>query len=167
MEEKEKIALAIKMIEEYERGTKLKDLAKLFNIGPSFLPTMLEKNLSLAARYSRAQLYRAESLADEIIHISDTEQDYGKARNQIDARKWYASKIMPAKYGDRIDVNVTQTVDIGAALEAAKRRISLPIVDLANEPLPQAIDILEISHVDDTGSTPVLEALDKLPDDIL
>lgn len=167
MEEKDKIALAMEMIEEYERGSKLKDLSKLFNVKASFLPNMLDRYPELSGRYSRAQLYRAESLADEIIHISDTEQDYGKARNQIDARKWYASKIMPAKYGDRIDVNVTQTVDIGAALEAAKRRISLPIVDLANEPLPQPIDILELNHIEDTGSTPVLEAPNKLPDDIL
>lgn len=94
---------------------------------------------SLEERYDRAQKARGEMLVEEIVEIADTERDAQKARNQIDARKWYASKTQPKKYGDRIDLNVNQTVDIGAALEAAKSRI-LPASYRELDPLT---DLLE------------------------
>lgn len=77
----------------------------------------------LSESYARAQLAKAEICAEEIIEIADTETDAQIARNKIDARKWYASKMRPDKYGDRIDVNVTNTVDIRAALSEAHNRI--------------------------------------------
>lgn len=82
----------------------------------------VDSDPSLSRDYARAQQIRGELLADEVIDISDNEPDPQKARNRIDSRKWYASKMQPSKYGDRIDLNITQTVDIGAALLEAKQR---------------------------------------------
>lgn len=83
-------------------------------------------NPDAARRYGHAQQAKAEGLVDEIIDISDTEIDSQRARNRIDARRWYASKMQPQKYGDRLDVNLNQTIDIGAALADASKRILLP-----------------------------------------
>ena len=58
------------------------------------------------ARYVRAREDQADFLADQIIEIADTCEDPNKARLQIDARKWTASKLRPKKYGDRIDHRV-------------------------------------------------------------
>lgn len=77
---------------------------------------------SLQQDYYRAQQARAELLADEIIDIADTELDANRARVRVDARRWYASKMQPQKYGDRIELNVTETVDIRGALAEAKAR---------------------------------------------
>lgn len=83
----------------------------------------LNENPSTLDLYTRAQQTRAEISADEIIEIADTDLDPQRARNRIDARKWYASKMQPQKYGERIDMNVNQTIDITAALAAANSRV--------------------------------------------
>lgn len=106
--------------------------------------------------YERAQQSRSELLVEELIDISDSD-DYGKARNQIDVRKWYASKMRPQKYGDRVDINITQTVDIGAALLEARQR-SLQLSQTHNV---QTIDVIDVSPIKDTGSQPVALSNDE------
>jgi hypothetical protein len=54
---------------------------------------------------ARAREEQAEHLAEEIVTIADTCTDAHKARLQIDARKWYASKLAPKKYGDKLDLS--------------------------------------------------------------
>ena len=55
-------------------------------------------------QYTRAREEQAESYADEIIDIADTEADPNKARVRVDSRKWVVSKLLPKKYGDKLDV---------------------------------------------------------------
>lgn len=61
---------------------------------------------------ARAREEQAEHLAEEIVTIADTCTDPHKARLQIDARKWYASKFAPKKYGEKLDLNATHTGEI-------------------------------------------------------
>jgi hypothetical protein len=71
-------------------------------------------------QYARARQVQAELLADEIIDIADDssrdteETDMGNVTNyeniqrsklRIDTRKWIASKLLPKKYGDKLDLN--------------------------------------------------------------
>ncbi|AGG31951.1 hypothetical protein MU9_2906 [Morganella morganii subsp. morganii KT] len=78
-------------------------------------------------QYARAREIQAELLAEEIIEIADDSSgdvivdDDGKeqtnhervarSRLRVDARKWYASKLAPKRYGDRIqhDQKITIT----------------------------------------------------------
>jgi hypothetical protein len=55
-------------------------------------------------RYVRAREKQADSLAEEIVHISNTAIDAQIGRLQMDARKWFASKVAPKKYGDKTDI---------------------------------------------------------------
>jgi hypothetical protein len=55
-----------------------------------------------ANTYARAREERADLVADEIITIADTEPDPQKARNRIDARKWWAARVNPKAYGDKL-----------------------------------------------------------------
>ena len=82
-----------------------------------------------AEQYARARELQADALADEIVLLSDesrigrkvTEKADGtvetvtadmveRTRLQIDARKWFASKLAPKKYGDRQHVDVDAKV---------------------------------------------------------
>lgn len=58
-----------------------------------------------AQLYARAREAQAHMAAAQIIEIADTEPDAAKARNRIDARKWYAAKLNAKHYGDKIDVS--------------------------------------------------------------
>lgn len=73
-------------------------------------------------QYARAREVQAEVLADEIIEIADeSEGDFigktlesgetievvnheniARSRLRVDARKWFASKVAPKRYGDRV-----------------------------------------------------------------
>ena len=74
-------------------------------------------------QYARAREMQAEVMADEIMDISDEDpmeelttkagkivkrDSAGVNRNRlrVDARKWIASKLLPKKYGDRLDIDL-------------------------------------------------------------
>ena len=61
-----------------------------------------EENTAFRLQYARARQEQADHYADEIIDISDTEEDPQKAKVRIDARKWVASKLKPKKYSERM-----------------------------------------------------------------
>ena len=56
-------------------------------------------------KYERARELQQDRASDEIVEIADETTDPNKARLQIDARKWRASKLAPKKYGDKLDLN--------------------------------------------------------------
>jgi len=61
-----------------------------------------------SAAYEIAKQIRAESYAEEIVDIADSSsaEETGKARLQIDARKWLASKLIN-QYSDRSKHEIT------------------------------------------------------------
>lgn len=73
--------------------------------------TRVEKSPELAEQYARAKEEGIERFADEIAEIADNEsQDIfnpakvARDRLRIDSRKWLLSKLIPKKYGDKLDV---------------------------------------------------------------
>ncbi len=53
------------------------------------------------AQYNRAEELHADFIADQIVEISDTEDNPQRARVRIEARKWKAAKLHPRAYGDK------------------------------------------------------------------
>lgn len=70
----------------------------------------LEANEEFRHQYARARDKQADYFAEEIIEIADSAEAesaaVSKAKLQIDARKWAASKIAPKKYGDKTELDV-------------------------------------------------------------
>jgi len=66
----------------------------------------LDEKRDFREKYTRAREWQAEHNADEIVRIADKCEDANKARLQIDARKWRASKQAPKKYGDKVTQEV-------------------------------------------------------------
>ena len=70
----------------------------------------LEANEGFRHQYARAREKQADYFAEEIIEIADSAEAesaaVSKAKLQIDARKWAASKIAPKKYGDKQELDV-------------------------------------------------------------
>lgn len=56
--------------------------------------------------YDRACQERAECYAEEIVDIADSGDDVQRDKLKIDARKWVASKLKSATYGDKIDATI-------------------------------------------------------------
>lgn len=97
----------------------------------------LAKHPEFSEQYTRAREEQAETLADEIVSISDEQctmvradkhlgakaDDEGMvevvfdstavARNRlrVDARKWVAAKLLPRKFGDKVEVTGKVTLE--------------------------------------------------------
>lgn len=122
-------------------------------------------NISVIYRWQREQpdFYRAwqvaraqgaDMIADEIVDIADNATDSSKARNQIEARKWLAGVLNP-RYSPRVDVNITERVDLTGAREAALQRLSRPVRDQLTSAINQRIE---------NAIKPTIEATDKQSD---
>lgn len=107
------------------------------------------------SRYARAKQRAADTFAEEIISISDEEPrtveervDSGHVqwqRNRVDARKWVAAKLMPKKYGDRVDVEHSGAVatlsagDVRSMLEGSPllRQLSGQVIDVPQQAITE------------------------------
>ena len=74
----------------------------------------LAQNEPFRAQYVRAREQQAEHWADELIDLADSARGQpGRPADQaevqalrlaVDTRKWVLSKLLPRKYGDRVDI---------------------------------------------------------------
>jgi len=62
------------------------------------------QDASLADRYARAREVGLDAEADRAIQEALEASDPGLGRLALDARKWYLSKLLPKKYGDKLDL---------------------------------------------------------------
>lgn len=122
---------AAAIIEAIESGATLKEATKARGITLAQFATVLRRDREIAIAYARAQEFRSDILAEEALTIADGDNDPAKARNQIGIRQWLAGKWNSKRYGDRIDVSVTQSIDISATLSEARSRL-LPVSDQRN-----------------------------------
>jgi hypothetical protein len=96
----------------------------------------INKDKSKSNQYARAMEYRADVVFDEIIQIADnsegdtyTDEETGKtkvdheninrSRLRVDARKWAISKMLPKKYGDKLDIT-SRTEDLSQEEQEAR-----------------------------------------------
>lgn len=86
-----------------------------------------QENSDFAEAFARARQEGLEELADGLLTITEEEHDVQKARLRSENVRWLLSKRKPHVYGDRIDLNVNQTIDINAALLEARQRAALPM----------------------------------------
>lgn len=75
----------------------------------------LNENEDFRSAFARAREQRAETFADQIVEIADTEEDPQRARVRVDARKFVAAKLLPRIYGDNQRVEVEHGVSQTAA----------------------------------------------------
>lgn len=79
---------------------------------------------AFAAQYTRARDERAAFLAEEALSISDalgtnpSSEQVQAARLQVDTRKWFASKLAPKRFGERIQTDSNINVSGGLTLAA-------------------------------------------------
>jgi hypothetical protein len=92
------------------------------------LPDADPAHAAFTLQYHRARLEQAEAYADATVAIADaaaaSEANPQLVRLQIDARKWYAGKIKPSRFGEASLVRLTGA-DGGAVQVQVEERQSL------------------------------------------
>jgi len=102
----------------------------------------LAENEAFRNQYARARELQADTLAEEILDIADKavlgerlkkdgkgkvlERQTGdmgeRSKLMIDARKWYAGKLQPKKYGERVALDHGVQDNLADKLRAARER---------------------------------------------
>lgn len=113
------------LLEQLADGASLVKACKEIDIGPATVFRWLDECPLFREKYAKARETQAEKFADEIVAIADEAEvtsvvtpdgvvDFkldatAVARNRlrVDARKWVASKLLPKKYGDKVQQEVT------------------------------------------------------------
>lgn len=103
--------MADKICEKIANGRSLRSICAEDGVPPmKTIYRWLEANEEFRHQYARAREKQADYFAEEIIEIADSAEAesaaVSKAKLQIDARKWAASKIAPKKYGDKTELDV-------------------------------------------------------------
>lgn len=83
--------------------------------------------------FEQARQEGLEHMADGLMTIADEYTDVQRARLKSDNAKWLLSKRKPNIYGDKVDIHVSQTIDISAALNEARSRAAIdvtPLIDI-------------------------------------
>lgn len=121
-------ALADEICERLSDGQSLREICRSDDMpAKSTVCKWLALNPAFADQYARAREIQAEALVEESLEIADDasndwmerQSDDGKSvgwelngehvqrsRLRVDTRKWFASKLAPKKYGDRVDAHL-------------------------------------------------------------
>lgn len=84
--------------------------------------------------YTHAREDCADALAEQVVSEADNLiVDPARSSNRMKARQWLASKMKPKVYGDKLDVDIKGTLDVGAAILAARQRARLEPLTIDNE----------------------------------
>lgn len=95
----------------------------------------LVADAAFAHKYARARMAQADVLFDRMEAVEEAvsagTMDSHAARVVLDSMRWRASKLAPKVYGDRLDVQVSDSrISITGALAAAQLRL-VDVVDVA------------------------------------
>jgi hypothetical protein len=80
--------------------------------------TWIHKYPEFLQQYTRSKEMGCEAMAEDIFDIADgnedgkEDEDIARSRLRVDTRKWYLSKIKAKKYGERLDLAVTNNDDM-------------------------------------------------------
>lgn len=120
----------------YINGYSLKNALIKANITPTDFHRALVKHPDAKAAYESALEIKADFITDDVLNIADEAEDVNKARLQIQARQWLASKLNK-RFSDKVDISVSQTIDISNVLNEARARLNHSIIDVGADILPQ------------------------------
>lgn len=90
-----------------------------FDVDHATVSRWKQNNLEFRDMYARAKEEQVELLVEEILSISDESKNdtltvegketanhewISRSRLRVDSRKWLAAKLLPKKYGDKLDI---------------------------------------------------------------
>lgn len=114
-------ALCERILDAIADGKSLRESCAKEKLAPGNWINWINNDKQLLERYAHAREVRAELLFDEILDIADevssdtiiddngneksNSEWIARSRLRVDARKWALSKMLPKKYGDKLEVD--------------------------------------------------------------
>ena len=95
-------------------GCSLRQVAQVIGITEAAIRKWAKDDKEFGGHYEKAMVSRWERMADELVELADADCTgpdgrpdnalVQQRRLQVDTRKWVLSKMLPRKYGDRIEI---------------------------------------------------------------
>lgn len=121
----------------------IEEICKRLGTHPLNFVLYRKENPSFTELYDFARLHSAEIIADLINPVASDQMVHpGITRNMLEGMKWRAAKLNPKMFGDKLNLEVNQTIDIGGILDAAAARVALPVAPLQLESGSELEDLL-------------------------
>lgn len=116
------------ILDKIAEGKSLRDICSAEGMpSESLVRKWAVQNEDFGAQYARAREAGMEALADEILDIADSQEGdilttedgreivnhdaIQRAKLRVDTRKWLMSKIAPKRYGDKLDLNHSGSIE--------------------------------------------------------
>lgn len=113
----------------------------------------------LADRLAHARKRHVERYAEDLITLADSNEDPAKVRNQINVRQWLLERMLRNAYGAKLDVTVTERIELGGALiDARKRGRLLPVCDQQMPALAQVTEYTDVTPIEPSDKQSVPSA---------
>lgn len=104
-------------------GKSLRQMAQDMGCEPDLIATYRRKSPLFEQQFACARLNGLELLADDLITADQDVTDVMKARLRSENLRWLLARRIPHQYGDRLNVDVSGTIDLRAALQDANSRL--------------------------------------------
>lgn len=100
-----------------------------------------DANPGFADSYARARMRQADTLASRVIDEAMGSHDAQIGRLRMDALKWFASKMAPKKYGDKVEVETNSQQNFKISFSVPDRENTQELPEPVRNALPAVIDI--------------------------
>jgi hypothetical protein len=126
------------------QGMFITDAAKQLGFAPCTFYEWRDKYPEFASRLARAEDQGFDALADRLVSAPDDYEDVQRARLYSDNVKWILAR-RSKRYADRMDLSISQVIDIGSALADARARALRPVCDQPEQAEAQVVDYVDVS----------------------
>ena len=149
------------IVSEIERllseGHTWKKIADTVGVHTQLLGRWLREDTDFSNLCAQAREFGFDVRAESIIEIAEQESDVQRARLRTDVIRWLSERQAPAKYSERVNLNVTQNLDIAGALTEARARIT-PLRHPDDAERKQVIEVkaeVMVRHTDNQSVLPI------------
>lgn len=142
-------------------GLTLKKIREDIGVDHNTWYAAIDADVCFKDSVAQARSEGLEERADDLMDITEIEPDIMKARLISDNTKWLLARLKPATYGDKMTLDVNQTVDIGGALREARAR-ALPVSDQTDATQTDVVELPRLSARDVTDSVSVANEADDI-----
>ncbi len=122
-------------------GCNYTEIAKAMGCHRRTLVKLRHEYVPLSEALSRARAYSLDLKADELSTLcQDHPELHDKPqilKTMFDQGKWFLACADPRKYGDRMNIEVTERIDLKGAMDKAKDRV---ITVLASQPQAEVLE---------------------------
>jgi transposase-like protein len=100
--EEEKAVIMNRVSTDMESGMSFRQACAKNGVPRSTLAKWKDGDEDLGAQYARARERLLAARLNEIEAIVDEAEDIGRAKLQMDQRRWELTKLMPKRFGDKV-----------------------------------------------------------------